>query len=245
MAIVAATLSSGLSTSTYAAANDLLGQFKTMIQNDSNVTIITDTNPGTGTGRSITYKVGDFPHYFRIWAYSFTAFKISMRNLADSSDIVGIYATTGMNLVTGIKFKLMYSSRTHLIIHQDVETLLVAVKGNSGLWYGACTGNVGGTSSSMSSYPPVPLYAPSTCYNWLSRADDYLGYCGLVANYGNKSDSSGGVYLAPYQLTTLGGDIIDYLPQFTATTFATLVTLAWYNDGTLNYYFRTPCLVSE
>ncbi|MHB1652333.1 MAG: hypothetical protein ACYCVD_07625 [Desulfitobacteriaceae bacterium] len=242
MTVVNLALSTGLGTSNYLGINALLSQFKTMITSDPNVTIITDTDPTAAssvTGRSITYKVGDFPHYFKIWAYSTTGGRFSTRNFADSAELNGVYNAYGFNFLTGVNFKLMYSSRTHLLVQSDANIMALVVKSNAGLWYGCNTGIAGGGSPGNFYSSPLPIGTL-----WYSRADDTMPYTSVMASYGNTHDTTGHVYLVPVRLIA-GGYIFDYFPQITATTEGSMPTLVWYYDGSLNYYFRTPYLISE
>lgn len=116
MTIASTAIISALSTADYACVNDLIGQFKAIILNDSNVTIISDNNPSSGTARVVVYQVGSIGHYAKVYAGSTVRIYTALLKL-DNSTALGTpsYVTIATAVACGVRF--LYNSKAHFLTY--------------------------------------------------------------------------------------------------------------------------------
>ena len=255
MAIISQTLYSGLAATSYTQINDLIGQFLAVVQNDPNVTIVSDNNPATTVARVITWSVGDSLHYFQMRATSGTAVQLAIRKLGNASDAhickqinsSNVWTDTSCNYSFGLQnrvVRFMYSANIHLPVLWTGVTGINLPSSNSGVtksYPPAFVKQSNGSWAVMCKFGAYSSYNSSNYYYYYTVADIHFqngddvirGINSVAYSY---RESSGLFTLSPARIF-LSGVMEEVYPSSVYGVNSGMTDENFYNDGTLNYYY--------
>jgi hypothetical protein len=213
------TVISATTDGTYGMCNNLIGQIKTALLNDPNVSVISDNNPATNAeARTLVFTVAGQDHYMKITAsasttLAFYGMKLDHTTNADSGQAMSFTSTYPYTI------RMLYSAKIHAFqIWQSTSTkvgyLYINCDDPSG-WYQV----VGYASSSPRVYTQGSDYAgslSSPTYNILTVDNKVVGIpvrfalsdklsnycsnnftdCGALTIYGFFTDAQNNNYLS-------------------------------------------------
>lgn len=122
---------------TYGLINSLIGQIKTILLNDSNVSVLSDNDPDNTVARTLIYTVGGSLHPTKIYASSATALGFSTLCLDGSTAVVAA-ATYSPGSGAGLSVKFLYNAKIHMFVfNNDIlkTSLYLNVGDTENGWY--------------------------------------------------------------------------------------------------------------
>lgn len=136
---------------TYGLTNNLIGQIKTIIQNDTKVTIISDNNPDNTIARVLVYSVSGCAHYFKIASASTAKFVTAILKLDGSTELYSYNSASSYATNTAYDVYLLHNSTIHALLVKNsasVYPMFIAIDvSDPGGWY-----SLGGFTAWSSTY---------------------------------------------------------------------------------------------
>lgn len=175
MSIVNTTVSA-TTDGTYGMPNSIVGQIKTILLNDSKVSVISDNEPNNTAMRVLVYSVASQAHYCKIAATSGTAVSFSTLKLDGSTAIttaVSLTVTSG----TAYSARLLYNSKAHAFAFNNfaiISTIYLDVGDSTNGWYVKVFGNTAATTNCYNNADTTyTLKYPS--YGALDETGNFVG----------------------------------------------------------------------
>lgn len=117
---------SNLPDTDYSMINDCIGQIKNLLLSTGLVSVISDNNPYPNQKRSVIFKVGISNHYLRIIAYNTLSIEANIRNLANTTNIYGIFPDCTVNNTYA---DLLYGNNNLVIMfNNNINTAITYLK---------------------------------------------------------------------------------------------------------------------
>lgn len=113
MALIDATVSA-ITDGSYGMVNSIIGQIKTILLNDPNVTVISDNNPANSVARILIYQVGGSAHYFKVYASGTSVVSFILLKI-DGSTALGSSITRSISSGISYVVRFLYNTDTHLL----------------------------------------------------------------------------------------------------------------------------------
>lgn len=120
---------------TYGMPNSIIGQLKTILLNDSNVTVISDNDPDNTTARVLVYSVASQSHYTKIASTSGAAITIYTLKLDGETALSSPIAVT---VSSGVSYavRFLYNTKVHAFMFANIYALSIYLNtGDPTGWY--------------------------------------------------------------------------------------------------------------
>lgn len=116
MTIVNTTISA-VTDGTYGLANSLIGQIKAIIDDDPNVTIVSDNNPDNATARVLVYSLANCGHNYKLSAATGPKITSAVLKIDDATELLSV-AGASTNYTSGYVYtvRFLYNSTTHALM---------------------------------------------------------------------------------------------------------------------------------
>lgn len=121
---------------TYGMINSLIGQIKTQILNDTNVSVISDNNPDNTTARVLVYSVASQAHYFKVYAASGTTLGVAILAI-DGSTVIRSSTSGTISSGGSYNFHFVYNTKAHVwnLLTTTKLDLITINCGDAAGWY--------------------------------------------------------------------------------------------------------------
>lgn len=209
---------SAVTNGTYGMPNSFVGQIKTILLNDSKVSIVSDNNPDNTVMRVLVYSVASQAHYCKIATTSSTAISFSTLKL-DGSTAITTAVSVSISSGTVYPSRLLYNSKVHAFAFNNLinaSSIYLNVGDSTNGWYAKVFGS--STSSTV-------------CYNNTDATSSIY-----IARYGVLDET--GCFVGIPCRFLIGGTLTAYYnPYFYGTNSEVLssVSTGFYTSGSYNF----------
>ena len=223
------TLNSTITPDTYAQANEVIGQIKTLLIQNANWSVVSENAYSNTVARILVMQWGNCPHYLQIKATGADANLVaSIRNIANTADIPGAtsYAATTWNVWD-----------VFMLSGPNVWILNVLSSDYAGrwIWFKATDGNFYVWDDMLGGLLNTGVNADSPGYLKISRLYDDVATAPPYTPYGNHIDINGNIAVVPAICWDDGSQV---LLGFCKAAYAIEGVYAgdWYEEGTTTFY---------
>jgi hypothetical protein len=170
------TMVSAITNGTYGMPNSIVGQIKTILLNDPNVSVVSDNDPDNTTMRVLIYSVASQGHHFKIATTSETLIGFSTLKLDCTTYLIPV-ANRSIVSDTSYSVRLLYNAKAHFFMMDATpETSCVCLDCGDATngWYLKGFGSFGinNVFCNSSNYSMLPSYA---CYGSLDNSGQFVG----------------------------------------------------------------------
>lgn len=201
---------------TYGLPNLIIGQLKTILLNDPNVSIVSDNDPTNTTQRILVYSIASQNHYMKFATTSGTQISISLLK-NDGSTAFGTQ-TWALSSSYSYDIKFLYNSKAHMLV--------ITRSGTVHLLFWAL--NIGDTSNGWYFRSPTSG-SVQTCY---VHANDNAAFFATPAY--SVLDDTGKLIGIRIRFGT-SGNINQYYHPYAYGANVTTAPIGFYSDGTYVY----------
>jgi hypothetical protein len=201
---------------TYVLPNSIIGQLKTILQNDTNVAIISDNDPANTTMRVLVYSIASQNHYVKFATTSDTQITVYLLAIDGSTALASQTLPSLSTYSYTVRF--LYNSKAHMIVITRASSVCL-------LFWAV---DIGDASNGWCFKKPGNA-RDDTCY--VHANDKSAAYCHVAYD---AFDQNGKFIGIPVRFNTSG----NYLQHFHPYAYGanpTTSPIGFLSDGTYTY----------
>jgi hypothetical protein len=164
---------SAIKDGSYGMPNSIIGQIKTILLNDPNVSVVSDDDPGNTWGRVLIYSVAGQRHHFKIETASGFSIGFNQLKLDGSTNLT---EASVKSVESGLPYsvRLLYNAKAHFFMYDSTENtscVCLDCGDTTNGWYIKAFGSSSVYCNSFD--PEIEFYRPF--YGSLDNSGKFIG----------------------------------------------------------------------